>query len=176
MVADYNTINDMVVKLTEDLKQATSDKSAAEKSLANANFERRQLVSQITNLEEQVEVLQKKIEEQPIQPYPTDSSPLRLQTSFDDGMETLEIQVMGTNYASVSPMHIPDKVVQFEDNNITPTSAHNLSNAYASNKRSDNDKGQDLDDISDLVAMNNDNGFLGSLVSIKKQAKVDKEK
>ena len=40
MVADYNTINDMVVKLTEDLKQATSDKSAAEKSLANANFER----------------------------------------------------------------------------------------------------------------------------------------
>ena len=83
---------------------------------------------------------------------------------------------MGTNYASVSPMHIPDKVVQFEDNNITPTSAHNLSNAYASNKRSDNDKGQDLDDISDLVAMNNDSGFLGSLVQIKKQTKVEKEK
>ena len=52
MVADYNTINDMVVKLTADLQQATSDKSAAEKSFANANFERRQLISQITNLEE----------------------------------------------------------------------------------------------------------------------------
>lgn len=79
-------------------------------------------------------------------------------------------------------MAIPDKIVQFDDHNITPTSANNLSGNYGSNRRSDNEKGaeksggQQLDDISDLVAMNNDsNGFLGSLVAIKKTVSKSKD-
>ena len=79
---------------------------------------------------------------------------------------------MGAAYSSVSPMAIPDKVVTFDDNNITPTSANNISaHNYTSNNRSENEKAnQGLDDISDLVAMNNDDfGFLGSMAQIKRQ-------
>ena len=35
----------MLVKLTEEKEQAAQDKAASEKSLLNANFERRQLIT-----------------------------------------------------------------------------------------------------------------------------------
>ena len=80
---------------------------------------------------------------------------------------------MGVKYSSVSPMHVADKDVIFEDqNSITPTSSNNKLN-YMSNSRSE--KEQDLDDISDLVAANEAGGFMSALASMKIKPEKDKQ-
>ena len=79
---------------------------------------------------------------------------------------------MGGKYQSVSPMHVPDRDVLFEDRSVTPTSSKQRN--YMSNSRSENEPA-DLEDISDLVAANEHGGVLSALAQMK-QNKPEKDK
>ena len=56
-VQDNNKMNDIIIKITKELKQTQAEKKNAEAISQNANFEKRQLISQIDKLEEEVETL-----------------------------------------------------------------------------------------------------------------------
>ena len=56
-VQDNNKMNDIIIKLTKELKQSQVEKKNAESISQNANFEKRQLISQIDKLEEEIETL-----------------------------------------------------------------------------------------------------------------------
>ena len=95
----------------------------------------------------------------------------------------MEISLMGRQ-ADVSPLHqIEDKDIFFDTQSITPTNANNSKN-YNSNSRSEHEKSQDLDDISDLVGSENQGiiqtsslgGFLGGMASMSKNVEKEKQK